>query len=674
MTTPRYVRVAAAALQTTPLDWRGNTARILAAIAEARGRGASVLCLPELCVSGYGCEDAFHAPFVLERAAEQTARIAEATAGMVVSVGLPVAVQKAVFNAVALLVDGRVAALVAKRSLAGDGIHYEPRWFKPWPEDVRAEVELPGAGPVPIGDLLVDVGGVRIGFEICEDAWVPHRPGADLAVRGVDLLLNASASHFAFGKQATRERFVLEGARAFGCAYVYSNLLGNEAGRVIYDGGAMIAADGKLLARGPRFSYRDHEVTDAVVDVVLARTRQAVVVGTQPDLVAGQRDTVAVPFAWPDLRPAAPVTPARAAWEGTAHEKEEEFDRAIALGLFDYLRKSRSRGVVVSLSGGADSATVAVLVHDMVRHAFAQLGEREARARLGLGAPPSGPGDLPERARATVRELLLTLYQPTRNSGPVTRDAARAVAEGVGAEHHVVDVEEPLAAYLERGERALGRRLDWSTDDLALQNVQARVRGPSAWLLANVRGALLVSTSNRSEAAVGYATMDGDTCGGLSPLAGVDKAFIRQWLRWREAEGPEGIGPLPCLRAVNAQQPTAELRPPGSEQTDEGDLMPYELLEAIEEAFIRDRLGPVECFERARVVFEGRWDRARLGAWVERFFVLFARNQWKRERYALSFHVDDASLDPKTWCRFPVLSGAFEEEIGALRAHVAALG
>jgi NAD+ synthase (glutamine-hydrolysing) len=168
--------------------------------------------------------------------------------------------------------------------------------------------------------------------------------------------------------------------------------------------------------------------------------------------------------------------------------------------------------------------------------------------------------------------------------------------------------------------------------------------------------------------------MDGDTCGGLSPLAGVDKAFIRQWLRWREAEGPEGIGPLPCLRAVNAQQPTAELRPPGSEQTDEGDLMPYELLEAIEEAFIRDRLGPVECFERARVVFEGRWDRARLGAWVERFFVLFARNQWKRERYALSFHVDDASLDPKTWCRFPVLSGAFEEEIGALRAHVAALG
>jgi NAD+ synthase (glutamine-hydrolysing) len=427
------------------------------------------------------------------------------------------------------------------------------------------------------------------------------------------------------------------------------------------------------VARGPRFSFRDHEITDAVVDVILARTRQAVVAGTQPDLVAGRRDTVEVSFAWPEIGPAAPTPPTMDAWESSPHRKEEEMDRAVALGLFDYLRKSRTRGVVVSLSGGADSATVATLVHDMVHHAFAALGVREARTRLGLSPDPPSTETPCDAARATVRELLLTVYQPTRNSGSVTRDAARAVAEGIGAEHHVVDVEEPVRAYLARCERALGRPLDWATDDLALQNLQARVRGPSAWLLANVRGALLVSTSNRSEAAVGYATMDGDTCGGLSPLAGVDKAFIRRWLRWRETTGPVGLGPLPFLHAVNTQEPTAELRPPGAMQKDEDDLMPYELLEAIEEAFIRDRLGPVECFDRVRVAFAGRWPDALLGAWVERFFVLFARNQWKRERYAISFHLDDESLDPKTWCRFPVLSGAFEEELSALRAHVAAL-
>ena len=137
----------------------------------------------------------------------------------------------------------------------------------------------------------------------------------------------------------------------------------------------------------------------------------------------------------------------------------------------------------------------------------------------------------------------------------------------------------------------------------ALQNIQARVRGPSVWLLANIRNALLLATSNRSEAAVGYATMDGDTCGGLSPIAGIDKAFLRQWLRWMEREGPQGVGPLPALNAVNVQQPTAELRPPSENQTDEGDLMPYDLLDAIERAAIRDKHCPLECYREMRAAF-----------------------------------------------------------------------
>ena len=147
------------------------------------------------------------------------------------------------------------------------------------------------------------------------------------------------------------------------------------------------------------------------------------------------------------------------------------------------------------------------------------------------------------------------------------------------------------------GRKPRGGRSTWQHDDLALQNIQARARAPSVWLLANVRGALLVATSNRSEAAVGYATMDGDTSGGISPIAGIDKAFLRRWLLWYERQGPEGIGPLPALAAVNRQQPTAELRPAGAGQTDEADLMPYELLDAIERAAIRDKLSPLEVFK-----------------------------------------------------------------------------
>jgi NAD+ synthase (glutamine-hydrolysing) len=217
-----------------------------------------------------------------------------------------------------------------------------------------------------------------------------------------------------------------------------------------------------------------------------------------------------------------------------------------------------------------------------------------------------------------------------------------------------------------RAEAALGRKLDWQRDDLALQNVQARARAPAVWLIANVKGALLLATSNRSEVAVGYTTMDGDTCGGLSPVAGIDKTFLRRWLRWLEHRGPRGLDPIPALAAINAQAPTAELRPAAASQTDEGDLMPYPVLDAIERAAVRDKQSPLEVLQRVQAEFGG-YDREQLVDWVERFFRLWARNQWKRERYAPSFHVDDENLDPKTWCRFPILSGGYERELRRLR-------
>src|ERR1039458_4722380 len=150
--------------------------------------------------------------------------------------------------------------------------------------------------------------------------------------------------------------------------------------------------------------------------------------------------------------------------------------------------------------------------------------------------------------------------QATANSGEGTRSAARSIADAIGATHLELDMEEIHQGYLRAIESSLGRKLGWEQDDLALQNIQARVRSPGIWLLANLNNALLLSTSNRSEAAVGYATMDGDTSGGLSPIAGIDKAFLRQWLRWLETKGPTGFHSIPALVAVNQQAPTAELR------------------------------------------------------------------------------------------------------------------
>lgn len=659
----RLVKVAASTLNQTPLDWEQNRQNILDVITRAKAERVSILCLPELCISGYGCEDMFLSPAVLDTALQVLGEILPHTTGLILSVGLPLRYNKAVFNACALIDDGKLLGFVAKRALPGDGIHYEPRWFKPWPAGKRTRITVLDT-EVPLGDIHFECGGVKIGFEICEDAWIANRPGVELSLDAVDVILNPSASHFAFGKKDVRRRLVLEGSRAFGVSYVYANLMGNEAGRAIYDGDAMIASGGKLVATTPRFSFGTHSLITAVIDIDLTRSRHGWLSSFTPHVDVARDECIVSPHTYPDLVPELPL-PLDEGWEKSPDLKEEEFTRAVSLALFDYMRKSRSHGFVVSLSGGADSTAVACLVALMSRFLVNELGLDGVKQKLGYIPGIAGV----KSDRELTHVLLLTVYQSTRNSGDVTRNAARKVAEAIGARHLEIDVDALVEGYTKLISGALGRALEWKTDDIALQNIQARARAPGVWMLANVTKALLLSTSNRSEAAVGYATMDGDTAGGLSPIAGIDKAFLRRWLRWLEKTGPTGIGPIPEVSAVNVQAPTAELQPPEHAQTDEKDLMPYDLLDAIERAAIRDKRSPYEAYLLMRAQFPS-YEPPQLVAWLERFFRLWSKNQWKRERYAPSFHVDDANLDPKTWCRFPILSGGYERELAELRRRV----
>ena len=648
------IKVASASLNQTPLQWAGNQRRIEAAIGEAKDAGVGLLVLPELCTTGYGCEDAFLGPDVAKRAWAMLMDLVPQTTGMVVSIGIPVRRRGGLYNTACVVADGRIAGFAAKEHLAGEGLHYEPRWFKSWPNHQVVELERDGER-YPFGDVFFDFSGVRLGFEICEDAWVAQRRGA-LDGHAMDIIVNPSASHFAFGKNAVRERLVLEGSRSMAVTYVYANLLGNEAGRVIYDGGCYIAQNGKMLAQSPRLTFDDFVLTSAVVDIEASRTEQVRTTSFKADSTDPGVKKISVGFELPRA-PMERSQPQVPTWERSDHHKEEEFMRAITLALFDYLRKSHSRGFVLSISGGADSAAAASLISLMVERAMGELGPDRFAEKLGLDPRPT--------VREWVEQLLCCAYQPTDHSGDVTRHAATGLAMALGATFYVLDVQHIVESYERLIGEAVGRPLNWEDDDITLQNIQARARGPSVWMLANMRGALLLSTSNRSEAAVGYATMDGDTCGGLSPIAGIDKAFLRHWLRWLETDGPEGMHPIPALHAVNVQTPTAELRPKGSEQTDEGDLMPYPVLDAIERLAIGDKLPPADCLEILKSEFSDE-DEETLRGWVKRFFRLWSRNQWKRERYAPSFHVDDKNLDPKTWCRFPILSGGFERELSEL--------
>jgi NAD+ synthase (glutamine-hydrolysing) len=184
-------------------------------------------------------------------------------------------------------------------------------------------------------------------------------------------------------------------------------------------------------------------------------------------------------------------------------------------------------------------------------------------------------------------------------------------------------------------------------------------------MVANINNALLLATSNRSEASVGYATMDGDTSGSISPIAGIDKTFLRHWLIWAEMYGTIDGNKMAGLHRVNSLEPSAELRPLGSHQVDEEDLMPYPILNDLERLAFYDRKSPAACQEIIIKMHQSKFTEERLIEFTHRFYRLWARNQWKRERYAPGFHVDDYSLDPKSWLRFPILSAGLEKDLPA---------
>ena len=610
----RKLKIGGATVNQIPFDWKNNTSNILEAIEEARRQKITLLCLPELCITGYGCEDLFLSTWLPERAWAELKSIVPHCENITVAIGLPIRIDGITYNGSCVIRNKKILGITLKQNMARDGVHYEPRWFNPWPPNTVSEIVRDGER-VSIGDLVYEVGGIRFGFEICEDAWLKeNRPGYRLFDRGVDLILNPSASHYAILKSLLREEeVVIDGSANFKCVYVFANLLGNEAGRMIYDGDIIIGQNGKLIAVNKRLSFKNFNVLATEVDFDNPE-QSKVVVSTDNK------------------------------------EKNEELAQAVSLGLFDYLRKSKAKGFVLSLSGGADSSTCAIMVAEMVKRGSGELGWEKFNAAVGIDKSIN-------EWKVAVGQLLTCAYQGTRNSSTETLNAARELASSIGAGFHHWTIDEEVNSYTQKIENAIGRELKWETDDITLQNIQARTRSPIIWMLANIKRAVLLTTSNRSEGAVGYATMDGDTSGSFAPIAGLSKVFILQWLKWAEST-LRHTG----LRYTNSLEPTAELRPSARRQTDEKDLMPYSVLLEIEKNALIERKSPVEVFK----AMSGAYEPLILKEYIKKYFRLWSANQWKRERLAPSFHLDDWNVDPRTWCRFPILSSGYLEELSQL--------
>ncbi|MDF9796682.1 NAD+ synthase (glutamine-hydrolyzing) [Catalinimonas alkaloidigena] len=621
------LRVAGATLNQVPIDWKNNFTNIAHAIELAKEGNVDILCLPELTICGYGCEDLFLSEWLYEQSLKQLLDIKSLCRNITVAVGLPMKFEGRNYNVACLIHDCEIVGFTAKQFLAEDGVHYEPRWFTQWPADRLEKIQVDGK-EYHFGDVVYQLHGIKIGFEICEDAWrKDQRPAYRHAKKGVNLILNPSASHFSFGKSDFRENLVIPVSDELKCSYVFANMLGNESGRIIFDGEILIAQHGKLLKKNRRFSFENVNVLSSLIDFEASSNSES--------------------------------TPTQ-----DSKEKEIEFTRAETLALFDYMRKSRSKGFVISLSGGADSSSCSVLVAEMIRRGVKELGYEKFLHKLALPQLIEALElkELEEEehiSKKITQTLLFTAYQGTVNSSEDTFMAAKTLAESIGATFYAWTVDEEVANYRKTIENCLSRNLNWDDDDIALQNIQARVRIPGIWMLANIKGALLIATNNRSEADVGYTTMDGDTSGSIAPIAAVDKFFILHWLKWANKKLN-----YPGLSLVNSLNPTAELRPLEQTQTDENDLMPYQVLMEIERQAIRYWLPPTEVYQNLKVL--KLEENELLKCHIKKFFRLWARNQWKRERVAPAFHIDDFNVDPKTWCRFPILSGGFEEELKAL--------
>lgn len=616
------IKIGTGTLNQTPLDWEGNKKNIIECLNEAGEQGIEILCLPELCITGYGCEDMFQAKYIAEKALKvlNEIRYDRANKEMYYTLGLPMIIDGFVYNCIVFLFGDKIIGIVPKKRLAKEGIHYETRWFKEWEKErveykVINELYTTPANTTPVGDIIFKLNNFKLGFEICEEAWVPDRSGQDLAKRGVDIILNPSASHFSFGKNKVREDFIREGSRSFGAIYVYTNLLGNEAGRTIYDGDMYIAENGEIIKKSNRFSFKNYNIMSAFVD---PEECQQVRMSKNYNIDRDYENKTTIEH-WTMFKKQKILKDIIVNEE---FNKFEEFEEVVALGLYDYMRKSHSKGFTLSLSGGYDSSIVACLV----KAAWNRMPEKE-KIEFGM-----------------FRDFLTVVYQRSENSSTDTEIAAEKLAKELQANFCLFKIDDIVENYTEGVQKILGRQLTWENDGITLQNIQARVRNPSVWMIANANGSLLLTTSNRSEAAVGYATMDGDTAGGLNPIGGVDKDFIRQWVKWKKRE-------IESLKYVIDLEPSAELKPREEKQTDEKDLMSYELLNRIEELFVCKKKNPRIIVE---ILKNEGYDDVEKN--VEKFLRLWGATQWKREKYAVSFHLDDYSLDPKTCCRYPILN------------------
>ena len=543
------MRIALAQINPTVGDIEGNAALIVAWVARARAQGARVVIFPELAISGYPPEDLVLKDHFLARCREALDEVAASCTDIVALVGVPLAEEGATYNSAAVLAGGAVTGFYRKILLPNYAVFDEKRYFS-------------------AGDraLVLCVDGVRLGVTICEDIWEDDGPGESAAfLGGADVILNLSMSPYHRGKGGERKSMLAERAKAAQVHILYANGVGGQD-ELVFDGQSVVFdPEGELVARACQFGEELLVVeVEAGSRPYAQKTSKA---GGAPGAGPGRVATLesAPARTW---RVEMIDVPAAAEAASGVHRvsarvcdplgPEAEVYSALCLAVRDYARKNGFKQVVIGISGGIDSALTACIAADA-------LGE----------------------------EMVNAVSMPSRYSSEGTRSDAQATAERLGVQYREIPIETVYRAYLE----SLRPHLD-DVPGVTEQNIQARIRGNLLMALSNEFGWLVLTTGNKSEVAVGYATLYGDMAGGFAVLKDVPKTLVYRLADYRNAL-TSGVGPIPV--STITRPPSAELAP---DQTDQDTLPPYDILDQIIDAYVvrDDSVDEIEALGIDRAV------------------------------------------------------------------------
>jgi NAD+ synthase (glutamine-hydrolysing) len=663
----KLVTLATCNLNQWALDFEGNLGRIIESIEIAKARGARYRLGPELEIPGYGCEDSFLEEDTILHSWECLAEIlkSDLTDGIICDIGMPILHKNARYNCRLFLLNRQILLIRPKLFLADDGNYREGRWFVPWqfsrqledhylPRMIR---EITRQDTVPIGDAAIATRDTALASETCEELFTPNSPNIYLGLDGIEIISNGSGSHHELRKLQRRVELIQGASAKGGGIYLYANQQGCDGGRLYFDGCALIAINGKIVAQGSQFSPRDVEVVTATVDLEEVRSARAAFISRMVQAsLAESVPRVSVEFdLTQDGYEVAPTRPIAVHY----HTPEEEIAYGPACWLWDYLRRSGTSGFFIPLSGGADSSSVAAIVGSMCRLVVQEAEDgneqviRDARRIVGEAEDssylPTDPAELAGR-------LLHTCYMATENSSRQTRERAQKIAEQIGAYHLNVNIDVVVSAMVTTFVGLTGKtpqfkvRGGTDAENTALQNIQARLRMVLAYMLAQLlpwvrgrRGALLVlGTANVDEALRGYMTKYDASSADINPIGGISKTDLRRFLQW----AAENFGYMALLDILEAI-PTAELEPMTETyvQSDEADMgMTYQELSVFGRLRKVDRCGPLSMFER--LVYEwAHLTPQEVATKVKRFFYYYAVNRHKMTVLTPAYHAESYSPD-----------------------------